>query len=208
VRAWAGTEDSPNRWFRLDGANLTPRFTVPDEDADTFADMTREFVDYRLAQYRRRSDAKEIGASFDCKLTWNQRDPILKLPSRIKRPDLPRGETDVRLPDGRVWRFRFVKEYCNVAHAPGSARNELPDLLRGWFGPGAGKPGTGFHVHFSPSPDGWWVEPMGQVIELPRRGAVAAFPSLSQSLSSSAFCAFWDGVTVSTISAQHDWGPE
>lgn len=28
---------------------------------------------------------------------------------------LPEGETDVRLPDGAVWQFRFAKEFCIVA---------------------------------------------------------------------------------------------
>jgi hypothetical protein len=83
----------------------------------------------------------------------NQRDPILKLPSRTGVP-LPEGETDVRLPDGAVWQFRFAKEFCNVARPAGRQRNELPDLLRRWFGPRAGQPGTAFEVRFHASPDG------------------------------------------------------
>jgi hypothetical protein len=33
-------------------------------------------------------------------------------------------------------------------------------------------------VRFTPSPDGLWVEPLGEVIALPQRGTVTAFPSL------------------------------
>ena len=41
----------------------------------------------------------------------------------------------------------------NVIRAPGSTRNELPGLLRSWFGPDAGRPGTSFHVRFERAAD-------------------------------------------------------
>ena len=50
--------------------------------------------------------------------------------------------------------------------------------MRTWFGPSAGRPGTAWTVRFRRSPDGWWVEPMGQVVELPRAGTVVAYPTL------------------------------
>jgi hypothetical protein len=138
--------------------------------------MTAELVDYRFAMYRdrlRRGKEGE-GGSFDAKVIRGFRDPILLLPETGR----PSGETMVRLPDGTPWSFRFVKIACNVAHAPGSNKNGLPDLLRRWFGPGAGQPGTAFHVRFSKSPDGYWAEPLGQVIPFPARGRVIAYPSL------------------------------
>jgi hypothetical protein len=119
------------------------------------------------------------GTAFEAPVTWNKRDPILKLPSRTTRPDVHLGELDVRLPDGSLWRFRMMKEFCNVARPVGMDRNQLPDLLRRWFGPQAGHPGTAFRVRFAPGPDGWWVEPVqGKVIPLTRRGTLVAFPSL------------------------------
>ncbi len=178
VDAWTGGAAGDGRWFRLDGDRLVPGFRVEAGDEATLAEMTREVVDYRLVQYRRRKEAEANGGAFECKVTWNQRDPILKLPSRAKWPDVPNGDTDVSLSDGRVWRFRFAKEYINVARAPGSERNDLPDLLRRWFTPAAGRPGTAFRVSFVREGQGWSVEPRGQVIELPRRGNVIAFPTL------------------------------
>ena len=77
-----------------------------------------------------------------------------------------------------MWRFRFAKEFCNVARPIGTDRNRLPDLMRRWFGPAAGHPGTRFQVQFSRSPDGWWVAPFGKVIGLPARGRLVAYPSL------------------------------
>jgi hypothetical protein len=162
----------------VEGDRFGTRLPIPDGLEVTFADMTRELVDYRVAQYRRRGEADTAGDAFECKVLWNKRDPILKLPSRATRPDLPEGELDVRLQDGRPWRFRLMREFCNVARPVGSDRNELPDVMRRWFGPSAGRPGTAFRVGFYRSPDGWCVEPAGQVIELPRSGKVVAFPTL------------------------------
>jgi SOS-response transcriptional repressor LexA len=141
--------------------------------------LTREMVDYRLAQYRdRRRQTQPTSESFICKVLWNQRDPILKLPPR-GLVALPEGETDVRMPDGAVWQFRFAKEYCNVARPAGTARNGLPDLLRKWFGPRAGQPGTGFQVRFLAAPDGLWVEPVqAAAIDIAERHRIVAYPDL------------------------------
>ncbi|QDG52099.1 HIT domain-containing protein [Persicimonas caeni] len=161
---------------------FTSHVPVPSAPAarEAFLTMTRELVEYRLTKYRERYDeaAQETGA-FRAKLISNKRDPILKLPSRKKHPDIPRGETTVALPDGQKWRFRFVKIAVNVAHPVGANKNRLPDLLRTWFGPAAGEPGTEFRVEFRPTKDGWRIEPLGaHVIPFPRPGHVIAFPNL------------------------------
>lgn len=174
-------------WFTVAGEAVESRVPRPDGDEATQAlcAMTAELVDYRLAWYRKRLrdqsavDAAGEVSSFRMKVLTNQRDPILHFGDRSDRDSLPRGETDVRLPGGAVWQFRFVKIACNVARPVGVQRNQLGDLLRRWFGPEAGKAGTDLHVEFRRSPDGWWVEPVGaQVIALPPRGQVVAFPSL------------------------------
>ncbi|WP_163989671.1 DEAD/DEAH box helicase family protein [Pyxidicoccus caerfyrddinensis] len=175
IKAW--TQGS--RWFRVEDDRFVPRLSIEPEGKQSFEEMTYELVDYRLAQYRRRRNSQLEGTAFEAKVFSNKRDPILKLPDRDKRPDLPSGPTDVRLPDGSVWRFDFVKIAINVARSPGAQRNQLPDLLRQWFGPTAGAPGTGFRARFTPGPDGWWVEPVqAEVIPFVRPGTLVAFPSL------------------------------
>ena len=84
----------------------------------------------------------------------------------------------MRLPGGSIWQFRFAKEFCNVARPAGTNRNQLPDLLRGWFGPGAGQPGTAFEVRFKTSPDGLWIEPVQTRINIASRHSVIAYPDL------------------------------
>lgn len=176
IRAW--TQGPQRHWFRVEDDRFVPNLPVGEGSVSAFVAMTRELVDYRLAQYRQRYKTAGPAGSFSCKVTWNQRDPILKLPSRTERPDLPMGETDVRAPSGALWRFRFAKEFCNVARPVGTDRNQLPDLLRTWFGPSAGNPGTNFHATFRVASDGLWVEPTGQVVQMPSRLRVPAYPTL------------------------------
>ena len=176
ITAWTGGDRKARAWFAIDGDRFVPRIPLPPGNEATFAEMTAEVVDYRLAMYRDRLRRQREGddGSFVAKVISNGRDPILMLP----KDGRPTGETTVRLPNGTPWSFRFVKIACNVARAPGSTANGLPDLLRRWFGPGAGRPGTAFQVRFSKSPDGYWAEPLGQVIAFPARGRVVAYPSL------------------------------
>ncbi|MFL5351441.1 DEAD/DEAH box helicase family protein [Archangium sp.] len=174
IQAWIG-----GRWFRVVGNDFVPRLPMTGDTREAFLGLTRELVDYRLAQYRARQNTETPGSAFETKVLWNKRDPILKLPDRRKRLDLPQGEIEARIPDGSHWGFRLMKEFCNVARPVGTDRNGLPDLLRGWFGPGAGQPGTAFRVRFTPGPDGWWVAPVeAEVLPLHRRGTLVAFPSL------------------------------
>ncbi len=173
VAAWTEARPPRRAWFGVEGDRFVPRASLSGEAVD----LVRELVDYRLAVYRRRNEVP-ADEGFVCRVTWNKRDPILKLPSRTRRP-IPEGEQSVRLPDGSVWLFRFMKEFVNVARPPGADRNALPDLLRGWFGPTAGHPGTAFDVRFVASPGGLWVEPVqGQVVELPTFRGIVAYPDL------------------------------
>ncbi len=178
IEAWTSAKGIARNWFRVDGDHFTPTFTIAPDEELPLVELIRELVDYRLAQYRRRKQHDESTRDgFVCRVTWNQHDPILKLPSRAT-VQLPEGETDVRV-DGEVWQFRMMKEYCNVASRAGNGRNQLPDLLRKWFGPGAGKPGTAFDVRFETSPDGLWAEPVNRnVVELARRRGLITYPDL------------------------------
>ena len=187
VAAWTRADKGGRAWFALEEERLVPRlpFSADGPAADALVAMTTELVDWQLARYRKRrrnaSQVEESGgvSSFRIKVLTNGRDPILHFGNRKDRDLLPRGETDVRLQDGSVWQFKFVKIACNVARPVGAQRNQLGDLLRSWFGIDAGKAGTDFHVEFRRAPDGWWAEPVGSnVIALPARGRVVAYPSL------------------------------
>ena len=81
---------------------------------------------------------------------------------------------------GSEWVFRFVKVACNVAHPADvtSARsnNALPTLLRDWFGPDAGLPGTGFEVEFTSDGTNWHAAPLSATFEKRRRASSTSNP--------------------------------
>lgn len=126
------------------------------------------------------------------KVIQSRGKPFLKLPTVDEEPGRPDGPVLVRLPDGREWEFRFVKIACNVAGPRGSnvgdtLPNALPTLLREWFGPDAGLPGTSFEVEFHRDGDAWHITPLpcsGRLFNLPNasptpRDSASPLPLLS-----------------------------
>ncbi len=179
INAWTTPTRRGRTWFDATDDMLRLK-GVDGSIGPALERMVFELVDLRLAMYRSRARAGErLSSSFVCKVLWNKRDPILKLPKRTDEAEVPTDWLDVRLPDGRVWTFKFAKEFCNVARPAGTTRNQLPDLLRSWFGPKAGQPGTAFEVRFYRSPDGLWVQPIeAQVIPFGARQQIRAYPDL------------------------------
>ncbi len=111
----------------------------------------------RVSTSRQASLAAAEG--FTCDVTWNQRDPILRFPP--ERTQASHGEVEARLPDGALYHFRLAGQFVSFARVSGSLTNALPDLLRRWFGPSAGRPGTTYQVRFYAGPEGLCVGPFG-----------------------------------------------
>ena len=190
VQAWTGSKSgrAARAWFAVEDDRFVSKLPTPVDAlaVGALASMTTELVDWQLARYRKRRFAElaatESGAvaAFRMKvLQSSSGNPILHFGNRGDRGGLPTGETDVRLPDGSIWQFRFQKIACNVARPVGSNRNQLPDLLRRWFGPAAGRSGTDLKVELRRSPDGLWIEPLGAtVLPFPTRDLVVGYPTL------------------------------
>ena len=77
---------------------------------------------------------------------------------------MPEGWTNVVV-GGERHTANFVKEYVNVLRREGEQPNVLADVLRSWFGPNAGRPGTRFAVRFEPHEDGYEVRPLEAPVE-------------------------------------------
>ena len=153
---------SGRSWFTLAHQRFVPAYDCPPHQRESFAALTSEIVDFRLTHYiqNRLPAAKEAtGLSMRCKITHSGGSPIIKIPSKEKEPLRPTGPTTVALPDGSLWEFRFVKEFINFACPSGSQKNEIASLLRNWFGPDAGLPGTNFHITFTHHNSSWNVAP-------------------------------------------------
>lgn len=151
------------QWFKQEDGKFVPAFSCPQESQPDFESLTGELVDYRLAQYTRtrleKSEA-DAPASFLAKVTHSGGRPILMLPTVEELPGRLFGPVEVKLPNGSVWVFRFVRIACNVAAPQGTDSNRIGELLRDWFGQDAGLPGTGFTVKFQHSAEGWSVTPI------------------------------------------------
>lgn len=158
------------KWFVREGEQFRFQQTINSNLMAKLESLTSEIVDWRLAQYVRRwkKDAEAEGTlSFEAKVSHANGRPILFVPDRTVCPGRPVGPTTVQLPDGSRWEFKFVKVACNVAAPEGQKTNQLSDLLRKWFGPNSGLPGTGFVVRFTKDGDVWSTAPVATADELP-----------------------------------------
>jgi hypothetical protein len=155
LAAWAGElRGQPGRWFTITGDRFEPTFRVSDGQAATFDAMVAELVDWRLARYLFTRQPENF-----VRLQVSQANgrPLLWL-DRDHNPQVPTGWTRFTA-DGKEYEGNFVKIALNVARRPGSKTNELHALLRNWFGPSAGQPGTDHYVELRQTGKGWTLQP-------------------------------------------------
>lgn len=178
LKAWAGQlrGSSEGALFRLDDDHFGPVFQIDETHGDVFDAMVAELVEYRLARHLLGvAPAGPAATSFQAKLSHSGGKPILRL-DRRRFEHIPEGPTEF-LADGRLYEGRFVKVALNVAQESGIGDGTLTSLLRGWFGPSAGLPGTSQTVEME-SVDGQWVmRPLG-VSSASAGGEVPFYPSL------------------------------
>jgi superfamily II DNA or RNA helicase len=153
-------------YFAVEGDVFRSTLSVPAEQRATFQALVRELCDWRLAEYLARpSVASADDESSDgslrilCKVMQSNGRPILKLPNRASEPRIPTDWVEFEA-NGESYRAKFAKLYVNVIRrADGSDENVLADIVRKWFGPSAGQPGTTFHVAFEHADTGWQLRP-------------------------------------------------
>lgn len=162
INAWTGDRGRRRGtyYFTYKRKVFKTTFNVPKERRELFQRLVGEIVEWRLAEYLGRpSKNTSDPGTFICKVSHANRQPILFLPDRSFNPNLPSGWTAV-VADGELYEANFVKVAVNVMRRKGSKKNELHDLMRGWFGPNAGLPGTNFQVVLRKSGVGYALEPM------------------------------------------------
>ncbi|MFM7073700.1 MAG: DEAD/DEAH box helicase family protein [Planctomycetota bacterium] len=169
IKRWLDSQNG-REWFRLDGDLFTFQHQCPEALRKPLESLTEELVEWRLAVYSRRNvpatdDRGEC--HFEVKVSHAEGRPILFVPEQTQLPGRPVGPTQVFLPNGVRWEFKFVKVACNVAWPVGEKRNRLGDLLREWFGADAGLPGTDFRVRFTRVDGEWHATPVGSPTVVP-----------------------------------------
>ena len=163
IKAWTGGKGTGGRaHFDYSDGRFSTLFTVEESRRSEFAELVRELVEWRLAEYLSRPevDSSPLANEFSCKVSHANGRPILFLPDREKHPDLPMGVTPVMVGE-RKFEANFVKTALNTMSEPGSKENALPEVLRGWFGDNAGQPGTRNSVRFMRGDEYYEMEPVG-----------------------------------------------
>jgi superfamily II DNA or RNA helicase/HKD family nuclease/diadenosine tetraphosphate (Ap4A) HIT family hydrolase len=160
IAAWVGGAGTGGvSYFAYEGGRFRFNMPVSATRRSAFQELVREIADWRLAEYLRRSGAEEAEKVI-CNVSHANKRPILFLPDRSLHPGLPSGWVEVRI-DGEVYEANFVKVALNVVRRKGSTNNELAGILRRWFGPNAGLPGTGFRVAIERDAEGYTLKPIG-----------------------------------------------
>jgi superfamily II DNA or RNA helicase/diadenosine tetraphosphate (Ap4A) HIT family hydrolase/HKD family nuclease len=163
INAWTGSGAIKDEVaFAYQNQSLRYLGTIPPAARDAFRGLVRELVDWRLAEYLLRPAAEADHSSFVMSVKHAGGNPILFLPDRERTPSIPeQGWHDVTI-DGESYRANFVKIAVNVVCAADSDKNVLSKILRGWFGPDAGLPGTDFKVSSERADGGWTWKPLGR----------------------------------------------
>lgn len=155
ISAWTGgASTGGERYFSYQGGGFSSTFQVADEHRSAFQELAREIAEWRLAEYLDRASAGDDG-SYVLNVSHANGRPILFL-NRDKNSGLPEGWTPIEA-DGEQYKANFVKVAVNVVRMEGSDENQLPSLLRGWFGQDAGAPGTRHRVKLTLTADGRWI---------------------------------------------------
>ena len=159
IVSWTGGRGTGgDSYFSYDGQHFATTFAVRPALKEAAESLARELADWRLAVYVRRTGMTDGAPRILCKVTHAGGTPILMLPSRDRNPGIPEGWTPV-MANGETFQANFVKIAVNVMHRDAPDRNVLAEVLRGWFGPRAGLPGTTHQVVFTREQEGYRLEP-------------------------------------------------
>jgi superfamily II DNA or RNA helicase/HKD family nuclease len=166
IRAWAGGAGTGGEaYFSYVDGVFSTSISVPDSERPALQELARELAEWRLAEYLDRPGSAVEGR---CLIKVNQSNgkPILMPLNRGENPSIPEGWTPF-VANGQTYQGNFVKVALNVAQKEGSDRNELPAILRQWFGPDAGAPGTRHQVQLAMEDDVWTLTPVGVGVVAP-----------------------------------------
>lgn len=159
IQAWVtgdGTGGKP--YFEYDDNTLRFIPTVADDVRTAFQELVREQIDWRMAEYLRRSQDTIAPFALDCKVAQTDSRPSLVIPNRETEAEVPIGWTPIEI-GGSLREANFEMSVIKVVRALGSEENQLPAILEEWFGPDVGRPGTDFRVLLERREGRWHATP-------------------------------------------------
>lgn len=156
LNAWTGGwAQSGTRYFSIEGDEFVSTFTLPSDLREPFQTLARELVEWRLTDYLDRPHQGLAGAhEVACRVSHAGGTPMIFLPTGSERVRLPAGPATVWV-EGKAYTAHFAKVAVNTLRSASDGPNELPAILRGWFGGDAGLPGTRHTVVFVRSGEEW-----------------------------------------------------
>jgi superfamily II DNA or RNA helicase/diadenosine tetraphosphate (Ap4A) HIT family hydrolase len=149
IEAWTGGGGTGGSAFFTcrEGVFATAAdLAVAGEGRGALQDLVWELAEWRLAAYLQRAGAPGADLIL-CRVGRSGGRPTLSLPDRERQAGIPRGWQDVVV--GReTLQAEFADLAVDAVTRAGSGENLLPSILRGWFGPEAGRPGDDYQVRF------------------------------------------------------------
>ncbi len=147
LQAWSN-------YLATDGTAVIAKFPLPAGVGDSWLELLEELVEWRVAEALRSAPSTDgVERSWTFRVGQSGSQTIGLLLEQGRDQDLPDGETAVEV-EGQPWQFRLAQEDVKFAAGPGSDKNQLPSLLRQWFGPDAGLPGTDHRVVLEETAEG------------------------------------------------------
>jgi Domain of unknown function (DUF3427) len=173
IEAWRGGKDTARPWFAFDGREFRTTFDVPAAEREAFQGLVRELAEWRLARHLR--DAAPVAGErgMVCRVTRQGGRPVLVLPegdrSRFAEAWLP------VLANERKYEAHVGETAIDVVRREGAEGDELPSLVREWFGADAGLPGTRHEASLTRDGAAWRLGPFRPGEQARRREMWASY---------------------------------
>ncbi|MFW6075935.1 MAG: DEAD/DEAH box helicase family protein, partial [Chloroflexota bacterium] len=169
IPAWVeGSGTGGTSYFLYEDERFESNLNVDNSQRRGFQELVREIVDWRLAEYLDRSRREIAAEGLICNIGESGGRLRLLLPDRLAHSGVPYGAQPV-IANDTEYEADFRHEDVVRIRDLNTDENVLPRMLRGWFGPDVGRPGTTHRVSLSPRGDtGFNLEPIGAPEELSR----------------------------------------
>ncbi len=106
IAAWTGGKGTEGgKYFTYEHGVLHARLAVSEENREAFQELTREIVEWRLAEYLLRGGSDASPGEITIKVGHPNKQPILHPLDRKRHPDLPRAgpkSSSVRRPSSWI----------------------------------------------------------------------------------------------------------
>lgn len=156
IAAWTGElrGSTGTGLFEVVDDRFQLRRSLPADSRAIVADLLGELLDYRLCRYLDSIEARS--GEWRLRVGQTEGRPLVWL-DRPRNPALPEGDVGLTI-ERRSYIALFRKVALNRVYQPPGEENALPEVLRGWFGPEAGAPGSANYVVLRQVDNRWELE--------------------------------------------------